>query len=234
MTLAQAIEHEFWHERWRAGHIGFHDLSVNKLLMKHWPRVCPDPTAGVFVPLCGKSLDMVWLAERGHAVIGVELSDIAIRDFFSERDLTPDVVREGAFEVWRGGPFELWCGDFFELPHRVTARVAAAYDRASLIALPTDLRPRYAAHMAEIAPRDATTLLQTIAYDQAEMEGPPFSVSPDEVERLYAGLRKVQHLETRDALEGSKNLQARGLTALTTTISLIGPRVDGRTAEADG
>jgi len=221
------MDADFWHERWREHNIGFHQPETNKLLMKHWPSVCPDETASVFVPLCGKSLDMIWLAQRGHTVIGVELSDIAVAEFFSENGLEARSRREGAFDVSTasvatGGSVELWCGDVFAFPKARLSGVKAAFDRASLIALPADMRKRYAAHLSALLPHDAVTLLLTIDYDQSQMDGPPFAVPDTEVVTLFAGLRKVEHLETRDALAGSKNLQDRGLDALTTSAFVIG------------
>jgi thiopurine S-methyltransferase len=221
-TPQSADEHDMWHDRWRSERIGFHQPEPNKLLMKHWPSICPDGNATVFVPLCGKSHDMTWLAEQGHAVIGVELSEIAARDYFKERGITAEVRSEGAFEVYSGGGVEIWVGDFFALPPAVLTNVRAAFDRASLIALPEDIRTAYARQMHELMPASARTLLLTITYDPSEMEGPPFSVPDEEVARLYGGLRKVTRLETRDASAGSRNLQDRGATQIMTSVFDIG------------
>lgn len=218
------MDADFWHERWQQGRIGFHQPEPNKLLQKHWNAICPQTTAEVFVPLCGKSHDMTWLAGRGHHVIGVELSEIAARDYFAERGITPELRRHDPFDVLTAGGVEIWVGDIFAFPHARLENTKAAYDRASLIALPPGMRRAYAEQMSELMSAVAPTLLLTITYDQSEIDGPPFSVSDEEVRDLYGALRDVTHLETRDALAGSKNLQERGVTALTSSVFVIGAR----------
>src|SRR5215470_8148071 len=128
------MEPKFWTDRWRSGEIGFHKREVNDLLMKHWPALDVAAGADVFVPMCGKSLDMAWLAERGHRVIGAELSELAIDSFFEERGLVPEAETRGAFMVKRAGPYEIWQGDIFELPASAVQSVGAIYDRAALVA----------------------------------------------------------------------------------------------------
>ena len=211
------MEHDFWHERWRDGRIGFHQAEVNPLLKKHWPAICPDPAARVFVPLCGKTLDMTWLAERGHDVVGVELSRSAADDYFSERGLTPDVRKVEGFEVLFAGGVSIWVGDFFEMPDAEMAQAVASYDRASLIALPQDMRVAYARKMAQGLSAAARVFLLTITYPDGEMSGPPFSVQDDEVQTLFGGSFEVQHLESRDATQGSKNLTDRGASRIDTS-----------------
>lgn len=230
--MSEQSDIENWHARWRDGRIGFHQASVNKLLMKHWPTVCDDPDAEVFVPLCGKSLDMIWLAERGHDVIGVELSDIAIDAFFSENALSRQMRQDGPFTISEtrigenGGSVEIWCGDFFAFSKDRLKMTSAAYDRASLIALPTDLRRRYAQTLCDLLPANARTLLQVIAYDQSLMNGPPFSVTDAEVTELFKERLAIEHRETRDAAKGSTNLTERGLNLITTSIFVLGPALE--------
>ena len=175
----------FWHERWEANQLGFHQETVNDRLREHWPTLGVARQATVFVPLCGKSLDMRWLRELGHPVVGVEVSPIAIRDFFAEAGIEPTTVTTGPFERSSGGGYELFCGDFFDLDAEALAGVAGVYDRASLIALPPETRARYAAHLAAILPEAVQILLITLEYDQARMSGPPHSVPDDEVRRLF-------------------------------------------------
>ena len=134
LSARTSIDPNFWHERWQKQEIGFHQAAVNDLLQRYWPRLGIEAGSEVFVPLCGRSLDMVWLADQGHRVIGAELSQIAIDEFFTERGFTPATSTNTSFNVKSAGPFEIWCGDFFDLPPSATAGVAGVYDRASLIA----------------------------------------------------------------------------------------------------
>lgn len=206
---------DFWLERWHKNQIGFHQPKGNTLLRAHWASLRVPAGAQVFVPLCGKSRDMLWLRERGYAVLGVELAQVALRDFFAENGLTPSVSTRPPFEYWEADGFSLRGGDFFDLTAADLAGVGAVYDRASLIALPTDMRRRYVEHMADILPPQARILLITLNYAEGEIDGPPFSVSDAEVRALYAAHFQIEALAQRDVLGGNAHLRERGLTRLT-------------------
>ena len=204
----------FWLERWETNRIGFHQRDINPLLRAHWNRVKAPPHAKVFVPLCGKSRDMLWLHARGYQVLGVEFIRIALQDFFRESGLTPNVSARAPFERWEANGLSLWHGDFFDLTAADLEGVGAVYDRASLIALPTDMRRRYVDKMASILPPDAEILLITLTYPEGEMNGPPFSVADAEVRALFAAHFHIERLGTQDALGQSGHLRERGLTQL--------------------
>jgi thiopurine S-methyltransferase len=216
------VEHEFWLERWKTQDIGFHQPQFDPALDKFWSRLAVPAGARVFVPLCGKSLDMQWLAERGHAVVGAELSEQAVDEFFAERDLVPNVRREGGFIVKTSGPYEIWVGDFFALPPSAVAGVAGIYDRAALVALPADMQRRYADKLKALLPT-APILLSTIDYVQREMDGPPFATSPKMVDDLFADRYERIDLVSKDVLAGHPHFQQRGLTALTGAVCLLRP-----------
>lgn len=207
----------FWAKRWQDNDIGFHQPEGHDLLKRLWPTLKVARGAAVFVPLAGKSLDMRWLAQRGHRVVGVELSEIAVDQFFAEAGLTPLEARDGAFILKTAGPFALYCGDMFDLQPRHLAGVAAAYDRAALIALPSDMRPRYAQSLSKLLPVGAAALLISIDYPAREIEGPPFSVPNEEIIRLFNDAFEIAVIEARDALSTSANLKARGVTRLDET-----------------
>lgn len=183
------MHEDFWHERWRKGQIGFHEPKPGRFLTAHFERLGLARGSTVFVPLCGKSLDMLWLAEQGQRVVGVELSPLACEAFFAENNLaaaTPQA--EGRFRVHRARqlPITLYEGDFFELSAAHLGAVDAWYDRASLIALPGELRRRYVQHLktALLAPH-TRGLLITVEYDPSTFPGPPHCVPPAEVHALW-------------------------------------------------
>lgn len=217
------MDRAFWLERWDNQDIGFHQADFEPALDKYWRRLELHPGARVFVPLCGKSLDMVWLAKHGYAVIGAELSERAVDDFFDERDLVPEVRKVGGFTVKSSGPYEIWCGDFFALPRSAVANTVGVYDRAALIALPADMQGRYAEKMHELVPR-APILLITVDYDQREMAGPPFATSKRAVRELFDERYECTEITARDVLEGHPHFKQRGLTALTGAVFLLRPR----------
>lgn len=215
------MDKAFWNERWQRREIGFHQQRIHSQLLRFWPKLGLRQETAVFVPLAGKSRDMVWLATQGHRVIGVELSNVAVREFFDEGGQVPNRSSAGAFEISSAGPFELYCGDFFEFDGDVLKDVVAVYDRAALIALPPGMRAYYAETLARIVPRGAIIFLIAIDYPEGEISGPPFPVSRDEVHRLYGDTFEIDVLETRDGLADSDNLKKRGVTRLDETVYLL-------------
>jgi len=177
------MQSDFWQQRWQSNEIGFHEGAVNRFLAEHWSALAPRGDETVFVPLCGKAVDMVWLRERGHRVLGVELSSIACRAFFTERGIEPTVTETGAFLHFSSDGFDLFCGDVFDLQRGQLLDADLFYDRAALIALPPDVRERYCAHLGEIIRPDARGLLITLDYPAQAFDGPPFPVSDEEVHR---------------------------------------------------
>lgn len=212
---------DFWIERWQKGEIGFHQSAGNDLLAMHWPSLGLAPGSTVFVPLCGKSLDMAWLAGQGHRVIGVELSPLAVDDFFREHGLEAETRTAGSFTVRAAGPIEIWCGDIFELPGDALRDAAAVYDRAALVALPPSLQTRYAEALLRVLPRAAPIFLISLSYPDGQLAGPPFSTPLSAVAALFGATHAIDIRETRDGLEKSPNLRDRGVTALDEAVYVL-------------
>ena len=208
------MHHDFWHERWQTGQVGFHQSAVHPFLERWWPGLGVPAGTSVYVPLCGKSLDMAWLAARGHRVVGSELSAIAIRDFFAERGLEPESGVQDGFRRHAAGPFELLEGDALELGPAILGPVGAAYDRAALVALPPDLRSRYAASLARLLPAGARVLLVAFEYPQEMKGGPPFSVEAAEVRALFEPAFAVEEVERLDILAASPKFAELGIPSL--------------------
>lgn len=215
------MEPKFWIDRWQRQEIGFHRDETHENLQRFWSQLNPPQGSTVYVPLCGMSNDMAWIAGNGHKVIGVELSEIAIKAFFDAQQLTPETQTSGEFTIWSSGPFEIWAGDIFKLPVHAINDCAAVYDRAALVALPTAMQNDYVARLAKhLAPR-TQILLISLAFDQSEMEGPPFSIPNARIDALFADSFKIQVLESENALEANQNLKKRGLTDLEETCYLL-------------
>ena len=211
------MEPSFWHERWQKGDIGFHRDAPHAALDRHWGALGVAPPATVFVPLCGKSLDMAWLADKGYRVLGVELSQLAIDAFFSGQNLTPQTRQEGPFTISTAGPYEIWCGDLFALPAEALRDVAAVYDRASLVALPPPTQNDYANWLSTMIDK-APILLVGLAYDETEMNGPPFSIPQPRVRELLGDSFDIDVLSDEDVMEANAGMKKRGLTALQETV----------------
>lgn len=198
-----------WHARWQQGRIGFHRADVHPALRAYERRFVGDRPHRVFVPLCGKTVDIPWLVSRGHEVVAVELVDQAVRELHAEHGIDATVTREPPFSVYRSPGLTVYQGDFFALRTEHVGVVDRVWDRASLIALPVDLRRRYAAHLSRLVTAPWAMLLCTIEYDPAVMDGPPFSVAEAEVRDHYRGCR-VEILDRRDAIADEPRWRARG------------------------
>ena len=207
---------EFWHSRWAENRIGFHLNDTNPALTEHWHAVKATRDDRVLVPMCGKSIDLIWLAQRHDNVIGIELSDIAVKAFFAEQLYTPMVSGVGAETVYEFDEITIHCGDFFSA--RVEP-VDVVYDRAALIAMPQNMRQMYAERLLALLKESGRILLVTLDYPQEQLDGPPFSVSKEEVENLFKDCR-VTHLARDDADESHPRRQ-RGLTRFAEEIGLI-------------
>lgn len=216
------MDAQFWQDRWVDNKIGFHLGEVNPYLVEYWPSLKLHAGSRIFVPLCGKSLDLLWLAEQGYDVIGIEISPIAVQAFFKENRLTPNVEQHGAFEVWNVDNITLICGDFFELSGAQLGEVAAVYDRASLVALPVDMRNAYVEHLTELCSLDIPRLLITLDYDQQIMSGPPFAVSDDEIRQLYPLPTEVLRLAASDVLTENDRFRQMGLKSLVESVWKVG------------
>lgn len=194
------MEHDFWHKRWAEQRIGFHQETVNKLLEKYFSVLDLALGAQVFVPLSGKSTDMLWLREQGCGVLGVELSDTACDAFFNENGQKVEGSAVGDFYVRSFDQVALLCGDFFQLTSRQLNQVTAVYDRAALIALPAEMREAYAKKMMGLLPRGVKILLITLEFEGKE--GPPFSVSSNEVFALFSERFAIEQLVVERPSDG--------------------------------
>lgn len=208
------MDAQFWHSRWRDDLIAFHKERTNLYLEKYFERLKLDDGGHVLVPLCGKSVDMRWLRARGCTVSGVELSDIAVRDFFNEQGIVPNRRDHGAFRILESDGIKLLCGDFFALEVEHLGKISAVYDRAALVALPGKMRIQYVDHLLSLLAPEVPILLLTFEYPAEQIDGPPFSVDEAQVRALFAGRREVTRLESLDRLEDESRLAERGLTRL--------------------
>jgi thiopurine S-methyltransferase len=205
---------EYWHERWRTGQTGFHQAEVHPFLERWWPRLGVAPGARVYVPLCGRSLDLAWLAGRGHAVVGSELSPIAIREFFAGCGLVPSSTPDEGFLRHAAGPYTILEGDALALPPAVAGAIDAIYDRAALVALPAAMRVRYARSIERLAPSGTRVLLVAFEYPQELKDGPPFSVEAREIRALFGPGFAIEEVERVDVIEASPKFVEAGVGAL--------------------
>jgi thiopurine S-methyltransferase len=208
----------FWLSRWQENDIGWHHEEFNPHLLGFWEKLEVPAGARILVPLCGKTRDMVWLAEHQYRILGIEISPVAVSTFFAERGLEPRVSEGKPFSRWQGGAFELLCGDLFLLQQEDLQHVDAVYDRASLVALDRDQRKAYAKLLGSLLARGCGVLLVAMDYPQQEMPGPPYSVEEGEVSELFGSEFEIELLDSKDLIKDTDRYQNRGLSRMSEQI----------------
>jgi thiopurine S-methyltransferase len=197
------MDASFWHQRWEKNEIAFHQSKANPLLVEYFHELSLAKGSRIFVPLCGKTLDISWLLSNGYRVAGAELSKVAIEQLFMELGVQPKISGVGEVDQWSANNIDIFVGDIFALSRKILGPVDAIYDRAALVAFPEEMRNRYTAHLTEMTDK-APQLLICYDYDQRLMEGPPFSVSNEEVKGYYTVNYDVTLIASTDVSGGLK------------------------------
>jgi thiopurine S-methyltransferase len=208
------VQPEFWLDRWRTAQTGFHQAAPDRHLQAYWPTLELPANSRVFVPLCGKSLDLLWLREQGHSVVGVELSPIAVDSFLMEHGIAARRRVLADFDVYEAPGFTLYRGDFFKLTPDLLGSVSAVYDRAALISWTPALQAPYVNHLTSLTKTGTKMLLISVEYPEAQMSGPPFPLTRHAIDILYAHHDSIERLASHEILDLEPRLRARGLTEL--------------------
>lgn len=197
------MQAEFWQQRWQQGRIGFNQPKVNPLLINYFSELQLAKASRVLVPLAGKSIDMLWLAQQGYEVIGIELVESAVVEFFAEQNIAATVSQPTADSTIKsyqgelaGQTITLWVADIFALTATDIGHIDAVYDRAALIAMPAEMRPNYSEQVCKLS-GNAPQLVLTLNYDQNEWSGPPFSISSADIEHYYSARYSIKLLEDK-------------------------------------
>ena len=211
------MEAGFWLNKWELGETGFHQESINESLQAWWRSVEAPAGGAVLVPLCGKSLDMCWLAEQGHAVVGVEISPLACEAFFDGLKLTPRSSRVGALRSLTAGPYCILQGDFFAATAEDLGEVNAFYDRAALVAMPPKMQKKYTRQLLSLLPLGAVGLINCLEYPPDTMDGPPFSIGAAQLRELLGPECRLRRLSTKEVNTEGTALEGRGLVGFAET-----------------
>ena len=221
------MDSKFWQQRWQDGRIGFHKSNVNPQLTEYFSELAVPISGQVLVPLCGKSVDMVWLAHAGYDVVGVELVETAVQAFFAEQKVIPTITEftsatdNAILKRYQGQlagqTITLWAADIFAISAIDIGEINAVYDRAALIALPATMRADYSAQIVKLS-NHAPQLLITLNYDQSKKDGPPFSISQQQLQQYYDTDYKIIELENQ-----SSTLNSASELAVTEQVWLLNP-----------
>ncbi len=200
-----------WLKFWENNETNWHGDNVTQELIEYFELFELEPRDKVFVPLCGKSLDMLYIMNQGFSVIGVEISEIGVRQFFNENNLTYKITKVDDFDLYSTENLEIYCGDFFALTSKHLNNVKSVFDRKSLIALEPEVRQKYVKHLNDIISVGARILLVTLQYPQYQMSGPPFSVDKSEVESLFSMAFESRELRSFNDIENGLKLERAGV-----------------------
>lgn len=201
---------QYWLDKWQLNDIKFNQDDVNVYLQQYYSKLNLCKSDRIFVPLSGKSIDMLWLLQKGHPIVGVEFSPIACKSFFEENNLPYQVKTLGSFSIYYNDAITIYCGDFFELTPDLIGSIKAVYDRGGFIALPPNMRDQYVEHLLTLIPEGGKIILNTIEYDQEQIDGPPYSAPFDHIKQLYGSHFHIDQLEHKP-YEVPDHLREKGL-----------------------
>lgn len=213
------MDPDFWRSRWAKNEIGFHQAGATPALVRHLAALGPAPQR-VLVPLSGKTKDLRFLAEAGHHPIGVELVEDAVRAYYDEEKIVPTRTEARTYVRYDGGGVTTYAADFFALDWAAVGPIDRVFDRAAMVALPKGLRTRYTQQLLSLLQPGAHSLIVTFDHDLPN-EGPPFSISVDELTRTYQAYGQLTVLETVDAFEDNPRFRERGATRLSESLVLF-------------
>nr|XP_039272611.1 thiopurine S-methyltransferase-like [Styela clava] len=101
----------------------------------------------IFVPLCGKTKSMLWLASKGHDVVGLEYSPIAVKSFFDDNGLLFECSdhTNSKLKIFKavGLNITIFQGDIFDANAQVLGTFDVIWDRGSFTSIYPPKRPRY-------------------------------------------------------------------------------------------
>jgi thiopurine S-methyltransferase len=197
------MSEQFWFDKWQKNEIGFHQSKANPILVEFFPALSLKKGHRIFLPLCGKTLDIGWLLSQGLSVVGIEMVETAVIQLFEELKIDPEITVTNGLKCYKAPNLDIYVGDIFKLSKEILGPVNAVYDRASMVALPEDVRLKYAQHLKSIT-SSVPQLLVTYEYDQTQVDGPPFSVSSEEVKKHYENNFKLNVLQSKEVPGGMK------------------------------
>lgn len=220
------MEAQFWLNKWQKNEIGFHLPKPHPWLVALWPQMfAQNPQAHVFLPLCGKTLDVDFFLQQGHTVTANELSDDAVVAIFERLAIKPQVTQWAGGKRYQAEGLIIYAGDFFTLSPSELTSVDWVYDRAALIALPQTMRQQYSQHLMQLCP-SAQQCLITLDYQQDLMSGPPFALSDEEVKQHYAATYSINELKSANIIEHEPRFAKNGLPELFQRVYQLTPKLN--------
>ncbi len=196
------MQQQFWQQRWQEGRLGFHRDEIHPDLLAHEAAFLGTEPRRVLVPLCGKTLDLLWLRDRGHEVVGVEFVEAAAEAFFAEHRITPQRSLVHGARSYSSPGIQIVCADLFAVTNAIVGAIDRIWDRGAMVAIEPARRNEYAQRLRMLTAEGGRMLLNTVEYDQSVMEGPPWSVDEATVRACYSGAT-IERIERRNVIDES-------------------------------
>jgi len=216
------MEKEYWLNKWQTNDTPWHSQEINRNLIDNIDKLELQPGNCILVPLCGKTKDMLWLADRGYHVIGIELCPMACTDFFKELNIEPRIANEDSFQKYQHKNIEIYCVDVFKLTEGSLPTIHAVYDNRALIALPPSMQKKYVDHLVACIGTHVKYMLLTIE-SSCVVTGPPFSINRADVDSLFAEYCKIEQLNRIPCTKIPEHLIKKGYAELVESTYYISP-----------
>ncbi|KAM4028207.1 thiopurine S-methyltransferase isoform 2-T3 [Anomaloglossus baeobatrachus] len=201
----RVLSDDDWKHKWEIKNIGFHEKEIHPLLVEFINEMQYGRTKlNIFFPLCGKVVDMKWLADKGHNVVGVDVCEIALKEFFVEQNIpyneeTVDEIPGAKVFKSVSGTIALYCCSIYDLSPSVIGKFDGIWDRAAFVAVNRRDRERYTNVLLSLMAKDCRLLLVTVEYDPKLHKGPPFYVPESDIETFLGPSCTYKLLKKMDA-----------------------------------
>ncbi|OCT58017.1 probable thiopurine S-methyltransferase [Xenopus laevis] len=205
VTQDRVLNENDWRDNWEKRKIGFHEKNIHVFLSEFVEdMVNKRAQIHIFFPLCGKAVDMKWLADMGHSIVGVDVSEMGLKEFFEEQNIPyveetlPEIPGAKVFKSTSGN-ISLYCCNMFDLSSSIIGKFGGIWDRGAMVAINSWDRERYAKLILTLMENDCRYLLVTCVYDPKLHPGPPFYISDTARESLLGQSCNVKFLKTIDS-----------------------------------
>lgn len=212
----------FWQQHWSDGQTAFHLDDIHPDLQVFLPVLSLELGDTVFVPLCGRTLDIGYLLNVGYNVIAIEMVEYAVQQLFNQLSIVPEVSGWKQGKCYRADHLTVYVGNYFDLSSDECAEVSAIYDRAALAAMPYKLQQRYCQHLGDITVY-AKQLVIASAFDQTKMQGPPFTITPQHIQQYYGQHYTIELLNEIETIKEEMDFQKQQLDSFIRRTYLLTP-----------
>lgn len=198
-----------WEDCWSVGKTFFHRSAYHPMLVEHIEKLINGRSnLVIFIPLCGKSLDIKYLYDLGHTVVGVEGAKSPIEEFFGEHNLefTKSDCPSVNGSVYKNGDnrIRIYHGDMFDFNGKDEVKFSGVWDRGSFGAINKTDRPKYVELLTSMVTEDCQYLLNTYDYNPEQFSGPPHCFTDEEMLGYWGHKWNITRIHYEDVNNDSK------------------------------